>query len=331
MLQMAIKTKPDSSWNCQRGCVRHQVILGLVIFALLPAMVQSRIAHSQHHLVVQEGENMVFDQCPSPPDSDGHWGYKRSLEIKDYSECWGKCSTCSSRVLIISDVIRSCGGYYQYNTSPDSNGTRWRCDLQLDVYYPPSPIRIDNPQPNVFEGDDVTMTCSTDDVGNPPGNFTGRQFPKTAGTQNSTSLRLQATRERDGEVIVCEFQYRRFNQTRSNTTTTMLTVFYLPENVSVKERDSVTTFNVGDNIILQCIVGNSNPNSTISWWKDDVIIPGETYTTFVINSVGLQDSGKYKCKASIEALGQRKSKESNEVYISVTSPVLFMHFLRIQL
>ncbi|CAH1247543.1 Hypp7940 [Branchiostoma lanceolatum] len=175
-------------------------------------------------------------------------------------------------------------------------------------------------QPKVFEDDDVTMTCSTDDLGNPPGNFTGQQFPKTAGTQKSTSLLLQATREHNGEVIVCEFQYRHFNQTRKNTTKAQLTIFYLPETVSIKARDSVTRFNVGDNVTLQCIVGRSNPNSTISWWKDNVILQGETSAIFVRNSVNVRDGGKYKCKATIQALGQSKFKASKEVDVNVTSP-----------
>ena len=56
---------------------------------------------------------------------------------------------------------------------------------------------------------------------------------------------------------------------------------------------------------LTCIVSGS-PQPTIQWFKDDVILPDEVFSSYYIQSVQLDDRGVYHCEAK-NRLGTTKS------------------------
>lgn len=67
-----------------------------------------------------------------------------------------------------------------------------------------------------------------------------------------------------------------------------------------------TTFvGIYSHVNLTCIVSGS-PQPTIQWYKDDVALPGEVFSSYFIESVELNDRGVFHCEAT-NTLGTAKS------------------------
>ncbi|XP_066269314.1 uncharacterized protein [Branchiostoma lanceolatum] len=189
----------------------------------------------------------------------------------------------------------------------------------------PQPVRIDNPIPVVFENDPVTITCQTDNLGNPPARFTGPDFLTTSGSSNSATLTIpSASREDDGKIFTCTLEYEGQGQDgeafiENYSATANLTVYYLPREVTVEGHNNNTTLEEGQDVILECFFQDYNPQPSITWWKDGVDLRGETSTTLKLESLKVGDKGAYVCKTTVNVLGQERSKESPAVYVNVTS------------
>eukprot|EP00058_Branchiostoma_floridae_P023186 XP_002608676.1 hypothetical protein BRAFLDRAFT_73898 [Branchiostoma floridae] len=279
------------------------------------------------NIYAKEGEDVILNNCTSQ-DQDVIWTYKKpGAASYTPQSCPQECDNrCQGRddVIDLPAVSRTCGGSYQYVSSGDDAGIRWKCTYHLQVHYFPLPVNINNPTPAVFENDRVALTCQTDDLGNPPASFTSPDFPPTSGSEPSTTLIIEsASRDDNGTIFTCTLEYEGQDQngeafTRTYEETTSLIVYYLPREVTIKVHNNNATLEEGDNVILECVFGDSYPRPSVTWWKNGRKLPGETSTTLELRSLKVVDKGDYMCETTVNALGQERSKKSTAVFLNVT-------------
>ena len=98
-------------------------------------------------------------------------------------------------------------------------------------------------------------------------------------------------------------------------TDTVDVIVYIPATVSIATPFLTTV--VGDSVDLQC-VANGNPLPTVTWYKDQALVAGQTEETLPISMVTLADEGVYTCMATNEY-----GSDSKEIQLVVKS----MHLL----
>ncbi|XP_078585043.1 uncharacterized protein LOC144867143 [Branchiostoma floridae x Branchiostoma japonicum] len=312
----------------QRSSQRQAYMVWSCLLVLLATTtVLGKDKNETFSIIVKEGEDVILNNCTSQ-DQDVIWTYKKpGAASYTPQSCPQECDNrCQGRddVIDLPAVSRTCGGSYQYVSSGDDAGIRWKCTYHLQVHYFPLPVNIRNPTPAVFENDRVALTCQTDDLGNPPASFTSPDFPPTSGSEPSTTLIIEsASRNDNGTTFTCTLEYEGQDQnneafTRTYEETTSLIVYYLPNEVKVKVHSYNATLEEGDDVILECVFEDSYPRPSVTWWKNGGKLAGETSTTLELRSLKVVDKGDYMCETTVNALGQERSKKSAAVYLNVT-------------
>ncbi|XP_069804279.1 B-cell receptor CD22 isoform X2 [Dendropsophus ebraccatus] len=167
--------------------------------------------------------------------------------------------------------------------------------------------------PEMQENKSVTLTCSADYycpvydklIWHHVGMTDNKRTTTTPTmTTTTTTLTFVPTWEDDNKNISCVLQ--RMNETKEMKTI-QLNVKYAPRKVQINS-ESPITFREGNNVTLECSVESSNPDVSITWYKDSKELKGSEEYKQVFN-----ESGEYYCLAK-NSVGTAKS---NPVEISV--------------
>ncbi|KAL7826632.1 hypothetical protein AOLI_G00318410 [Acnodon oligacanthus] len=177
------------------------------------------------------------------------------------------------------------------NARGDTNAT-----LTLSVLYSPKSVMVTRPPGEIFEGRSVTLTCSCD--ANPPVvNYT---WFKRSGTEDSQIWTGQNyTIEHISIQDSYKYKCRASNRLGSALSESVpFDILYSPKRVMVT-RPPGEIFE-GYLVTLTCSCDANPPVVNYTWFKrsgteDSQIWTGQNYT---IEHISIQDSYKYKCRAS---------------------------------
>ncbi|XP_069812382.1 nephrin-like [Dendropsophus ebraccatus] len=209
--------------------------------------------------------------------------------------------------------------------------------VQLSVQYPPQKIWIEAPPLNAHfrAGTRVKMTCLSSG-GHPAPRLTWLKDKKPVSEGRTISAGKIVSREITIETVPSDNQATyRCNATNDGkkilSATTKLHIQFPP--IDVKILNPPKDYKRGSTITLECRTGSSNPESTISWIKDGVILNGrdlgmrnaehggKSTSSSITLTVSSADNAK---RVSCEAYSKALSETVNTFYkLSVLFPPEF--------
>nr|XP_055053172.1 B-cell receptor CD22-like isoform X2 [Misgurnus anguillicaudatus] len=188
--------------------------------------------------------------------------------------------------------------------SQDSCLTR---NITLSVEYAPKEAKATVSSDNVKEGDSVTLSCTS--RGRPEATISWfKQWEKIVQLDEG---RLVNVKPEDSGEYYCKAENKHGN-VKSNTI--YIDVKYGPKQVSMTPDGNINDLKEGDELILKCSVGYSNPAvNQFKWFRYNSQLRQQTSRTLTISGVIPEDTGSYHCTAS----NGIKTAQSKSLYISV--------------
>uniref|UniRef100_A0AAR2KI02 Ig-like domain-containing protein n=1 Tax=Pygocentrus nattereri TaxID=42514 RepID=A0AAR2KI02_PYGNA len=168
--------------------------------------------------------------------------------------------------------------------------------MRLDILYSPKRVMVTRPPGEIFEGRSVTLICSCD--ANPP--VVSYTWFKRSGTEDSQIWTGQSyTIEHISVEDSYKYKCRASNRLGSAISESMrLDILYSPKRVMVTTPPGEIF--EGRSVTLTCSCDANPPVVSYTWFKrsgteDSQIWTGQSYT---IEHISVEDSYKYKCRAS---------------------------------
>ncbi|XP_056407455.1 nephrin isoform X2 [Hyla sarda] len=194
--------------------------------------------------------------------------------------------------------------------------------VQLSVQYPPQKIWIEAPplDTRFRAGTRVKMTCLSSG-GHPGPRLTWLKDKKTVSEGRTISAGKIVSREITIETAPSDNQATyRCNATNDGktilTATTKLHIQFPP--IDIKIINPPKHYKRGSTITLECRTGSSNPESTISWIKDGVILKGRDLGMRNVEYGGKSTSSSVTLTVSSADNAKRVSCEAYSVALSET-------------
>ncbi|KAM4652260.1 nephrin [Discoglossus pictus] len=185
----------------------------------------------------------------------------------------------------------------------------------LNIQYPPQKVWLEAPPAETYfrAGTPVKLTCFSSG-GNPA--------PRLTWIKDTRTLREGTEVKSGGKIISKEIiittapndnraTYRCNSTNDGKTFLTVATKLYVqfpPIDVKITSKESA--YYRGKTIILSCVTGSSNPEATITWLKDGVILQGHDFVQKPSEFGGKSSSSKVTLVARSVDNGKRVSCEA---------------------
>ncbi|XP_062610443.1 MAM domain-containing glycosylphosphatidylinositol anchor protein 1-like, partial [Saccostrea cucullata] len=228
----------------------------------------------------QEGE-MITLQCTvyvSPSDSDPiTWFWTcDDKDFKSNSTSNGDTSTVTfkadrklNKKLCFCRATANSSGIIYNSTSTYKN---------IEVYYPP----LTSPKLNAYQiekatGDDITLQCLIDSLGNPPVRWSWKCGTQTINSRITniglaSKVVFEADPNLNGKSCYCQVDAPSRYDFKASSSAADVSVFYYPSDFPRISTRTVRV-NVGSPVILHCSLSSAgNPQITWSWYCNDVIM-----------------------------------------------------------
>jgi len=194
-------------------------------------------------------------------------------------------------------------------------GGEKRSSAMLDVLYKPTVniVRVDSPVLEDGLGS-VSLTCT--DQSNPPARVTWSKVGDTSGPHHTKELQLNPIRRQQAGTYICQAEN---SVGRSEPKQTVVEVLYTPIITSTQPLDKVSVM-VHNRTVLTC-TAEGNPAPKYQWIQtlSSTAERKRSYTAeLVIEDVGYEDQGEYKCVAINVIGGERREEKSEAVKVEVT-------------
>ncbi|KAA0701804.1 Titin [Triplophysa tibetana] len=179
--------------------------------------------------------------------------------------------------------------------------------VTLSLEYKPKTAEATLSPVDVKEGDSVTLSCTS--RGRP--NVTMSWFINGTKKTQEAVWTLYDVRPEDSGKYFCEAE-NKHGTVQSNIIP--INVKYGPKNVSVTPAVSISNLKEGDELKLNCSVGDSNPTvHQFNWYMNDSLLHQQTSQILFISQIGPEDKGSYHC----EVYNGIKTAQSNRHQVSV--------------
>uniref|UniRef100_H3A674 Ig-like domain-containing protein n=1 Tax=Latimeria chalumnae TaxID=7897 RepID=H3A674_LATCH len=199
--------------------------------------------------------------------------------------------------LTLEKVTRQDSGEFYCRASNDLGKVTSRPTI-INVNYPPKVVIAEvNPEGDAQEGNDITLSCSSD--GDPAATYTW--IKKNFEEGSESTLYLKNVTSKDSGDYYC----RAGNELgRKDSSKISINITYAPRNTVVL-LDSITV--KGDNVTLACKT-DSNPPAEITWYKNGIQYTESADRTLQLYNISIQDSDNYSCVAT-NVLGNSASED----------------------
>ncbi|ELU18147.1 hypothetical protein CAPTEDRAFT_229391 [Capitella teleta] len=223
---------------------------------------------------VEEGDdvkltcNSSSNSLPADNRSNVTMNYLWKINGQDYDEC-------DVDVCTITGIRRENSGF-SFACIASESGSRMQSDSSeryiLDVQYAPGAASIQG-DGNVVAGDDITLTCSTVDRGNPEGTYKWKK--PNRGTQDGKNLNIENLNV-DGDEGNYEC-YVENDVAQGTSATHTLTVNSVP-GVERNLDSEKSVVNTDDSFSVSCAF-RAKPAASVVWKrKDDSALPSHIFS-----------------------------------------------------
>uniref|UniRef100_A0A8C5F1G8 Melanoma cell adhesion molecule n=1 Tax=Gopherus evgoodei TaxID=1825980 RepID=A0A8C5F1G8_9SAUR len=224
---------------------------------------------------------------------------------------------------ILSTLIKESSGLYTVSSnlfarvSREDRQSRFHCEVSyrllgtdqtassekvnVTVFYSTEnlSLMIQSPQPQVREGDDVTLRCEGD--GNPPPEYNLLKVQRDLPSSNGVLILRKVKKEDSGQYLCRTFDLDSMMKLED---TVELSVNYL-EGLKITPEGPIQ-LQQGEVVTLTCDARGSKPLE-FRWKKEKV-----TNRQLKLNNVTLESSGNYSCEVAVTGVpGLSRSKQVN--------------------
>ncbi|CAJ1052895.1 sialoadhesin-like [Xyrichtys novacula] len=210
--------------------------------------------------------------------------------------------------LVLRSIQSSDSGQY-YCEAENNQGTRTSQLVSIDVKYPPKlPSVSVSPSAEIVEGNDVTLTCSSD--ANPAANYTWykkNENPDPQPTGEGLQLLFEPIKSHDFGQYYCRAENKLGKRTSKYITVDVKYPPNLP-NITVSPSAEIVE---GSSVTLTCS-SDANPAANFTWFKEHEDSPTASGQIFTINNTRPEHSGNYVCLAQNE-----RGRHNSTVHLTV--------------
>ncbi|XP_062615314.1 vascular cell adhesion protein 1-like [Saccostrea cucullata] len=203
----------------------------------------------------------------------------------------------------------------------------------IDVYYPPLTVPTLNVSKIIIPaGDDITLQCSIDSLGNPPISWSwicGTQtiYSRVTNIGLTSEAVFVATKDLNGRSCHCEAGATSQYEFKASSSVADVSVLYNPPGYPLISTKSMNV-KVGSPVLLRCTLSSAgNPSVTWSWYCNDVMVlegvkNSETSTELSFIATLKNDTVICYCrgKSSHTLMSESYDKKSSSCYIKITGP-----------
>ncbi|XP_043971705.1 B-cell receptor CD22-like isoform X2 [Gambusia affinis] len=266
---------------------------------------------------VEEGKSVTLTCSSDANPAASYTWYKENQIISNGSKDFNILSIGSEHRGSYSCKAQNL--YGECNSSP----------LFLDVLYAPNVSVSITPSGEIMEGNQVTLTCSSD--ANPAASYTWYRGKDNKLLESNKNLIFNSINVNESGQYYCTA----INNRGEKKSSVSVDVKYAPRSPSVSQSPSGHIM-VGSSVTLTCS-SDANPAASYTWYKEGEETPKASEEQFTITNIQNEHSGKYYCTAQNNIGRQNTSlsvtvvagQSKLVVIVTIASILLIMIFLLI--